>query len=126
MSVSVHDVVLVIIPRMHFLTFPGYCNLCNFDRIRVLLVNVRVILVVRVLLVVILVAELLVLLMIVIRVLRVSPQVIVGSLRIRHEVLQVLRVMHYGGNVLEALVLELDFRCVFVTLLLLLNVLKVL
>ena len=109
MSVGVHDVVLVIIPRMHFLTFPGYCNLCIFDRIRILLVNVRVTFVLMVLLAVTLVAELLVLLKFLSRVLRVSLQVLAGNLHVLQEVLRVLRVMHHGGNVPVALVPGLNF-----------------
>ena len=94
---------------MRFLTSPESCNLHIFDRILVLLVSVRVAFVLLVLMVVILVAELLVLLMIVIRVLRVSLQVLVGNLRMHHEVLRVLRVMHHGGDVPVALVPGLNF-----------------
>ena len=110
MSVIVHNVVLVVISRVCFLISPESCNLHTLGRIRVLLVNVRVTFAILVLLVVTLVVELLVLLMIVIRVLRVSLQVLVGNLRMRHEVLRVLRAMHCGGNALEDLVLELDLR----------------
>ena len=108
MSVSVHDVVLVIIHRMHFLTFPGYCNLCNFDRTLVLLVNVHVSFVLPVLQVVTLVVELLVLLKFLSRVLRVSPQVLAGNLRVLQEVLQV--VVCHDGKAMEDLVRNLDLR----------------
>ena len=104
MSVIVHNVVLVVIYGVCFLTPSESCNLHILDRVLVLLVNVRVTLAIPLLLVVTLVVELLVLLIIVIRVLRVSLQVLVGNLRMHHEVLRVLRAMHYGGNVPVVLV----------------------
>ena len=42
-------------------------------------------------------------------VLLVILQVLVDNLRVRRGILQVLRVMHYGGNVPATLILELNF-----------------